>query len=121
MRTKTVSILTITAIVVIGLLAFFGRFTKQETLTTKVTGKEVKYSRENSTYMIYTESGVYTLEDELFYGNFRSSDWYGQIHVDSTYQFKVIGYRLGFFSMYPNIVRFNATTDNLTSDTGAYQ
>jgi hypothetical protein len=46
------------------------------------------------------------LEDDIFYGNFNSSDWYGQIHRDSTYAFEVVGYRIGVLSSYPNIVNF---------------
>ena len=42
----------------------------------------------------------------MYYGNFNSSDWYGQIHKDSTYTFHTVGYRIGFLSEYPNIVKF---------------
>lgn len=96
------------------ILAIFGfsiaRFTNKETFTAKVTDKEriVTGSADaiDSYYLIYTEDGTYKLEDELLYGNFRSSDWYGKIKVDSTYEFTTIGFRIGFMSEYPNIVDF---------------
>lgn len=42
----------------------------------------------------------------MLYGNFNSSDWYGQINKDSTYTFYTVGYRIGIMSSYPNIVKF---------------
>jgi len=104
-------IIGLVTIVLIGMIAFnFARFSKKETVTTTVTDKEriVQKSGEtlDSYYLIYTEDGTYKLEDELLYGNFRSSDWYGKIKVDSTYEFTTIGFRIGFMSEYPNIVKF---------------
>lgn len=88
----------------------FARFAHKETVKTTVTDKEriVKKSGDNleSYYLIYTEDGTLKLEDELLYGNFNSSDWYGKIKVDSTYEFTTIGWRIGFLSEYPNIVEF---------------
>ena len=59
-----------------------------------------------SYYLIFTEAGTFKLEDDLIYGNFNSSDWYGRIKRDSTYTFDLIGYRIGYMSEYPNIVNF---------------
>lgn len=88
----------------------FARFTHKETVKTVVTDKEriVKKSGDgiDSYYLIYTEDGTLKLEDELLYGNFNSSDWYGKIKVDSIYEFTTIGWRIGFLSEYPNIVEF---------------
>lgn len=87
------------------------RFYQKETFATIVTGKEriVDSDGENieSYYLIYTYDGTYKLEDELLYGNFRSSDWYGKIQVDSVYIFTTIGFRIGFLNEYPNIVKIN--------------
>jgi hypothetical protein len=86
-----------------------GRYTKKETITTKVVDKERITKSDgdgniDSYYLIFTEAGTYKLEDELMYLNFNSSDWYGKLRSDSTYTFDVIGYRIGFLSEYPNIV-----------------
>jgi len=82
----------------------------KEAVTAQVTDKErivqTTDGNSNSYYLIYTDKGTYKLEDDLFYGNFRSSDWYGQIKRDSTYTFDLVGYRIGFLSTYQNIVKF---------------
>ena len=106
------AIIGLVAIVaIIGIIGVnIAGYANKETFTTTVTDKEriVKKSGEalDSYYLIYTENGTYKLEDELLYGNFRSSDWYGKIKVDSTYEFTTIGFRIGFLSEYPNIVDF---------------
>lgn len=105
--------LGIVALVIIGAIGInIAKFAHKETVKTTVTDKEriVKKNGDNldSYYLIYTEDGTLKLEDELLYGNFASSDWYGKIKVDSTYEFTTIGWRIGFFSMYPNIVEFKS-------------
>jgi hypothetical protein len=104
-------IIGLVAIVAIAIIGFnIASFTNKETVKTTVTDKEriVKKSGESieSYYLIYTEDGTLKLEDELLYGNFNSSDWYGKIKVDSTYEFTTIGFRIGFLSEYPNIVKY---------------
>lgn len=104
-------ILALVVLVIIAIVGFnIAKFSKKETFTTRVTDKEriVKKNGDNldSYYLIYTDNGTYKLEDELLYGNFRSSDWYGKIEIDSTYEFTTIGFRIGFVSEYPNIVEF---------------
>jgi hypothetical protein len=89
-----------------------GGYGNKQTIKTMVTGKErITKSDGNgniqSYYLIYTEAGPLKLEDELLYGNFNSSDWYGQIRQDSTYTFETVGYRIGYLSEYPNIVKFS--------------
>lgn len=95
---------------IVGIVFNIAKFSNKETFTTRVTDKEriVESNGEkvDSYYLIYTEDGTYMLEDEPFYGNFRSSDWYGKIKVDSTYEFTTIGWRIGILSEYPNIVEF---------------
>ena len=82
----------------------------KKTVTVKVTGKErITESNGNngvhSYYLIYSDSGTYKLEDDIFYGNFNSSDWYGRINEGETYTFYLIGYRIGWLSSYQNIVK----------------
>ena len=85
-------------------------YQNKQTIKTRVTEKEriTKQSgdRLESYYLIYTEAGTFKLEDDLVYGNFNSSDWYGQIRRDSIYTFHTVGYRIGLTSEYPNIVNF---------------
>ena len=105
---------TIFGLVIVALVLSIGYnaalLSNQQTVTASVTDKEriVEMSEGTSAsyYLIYTDKGTYKLEDNLFYGNFRSSDWYGKIKRDSTYTFDLIGYRIGFSSTYQEIVKF---------------
>jgi hypothetical protein len=101
----------IVVMIIVGIFFSISRYNNKQTVKTKVTDKEritTSGSDGNvkSYYLIFTEAGTFKLEDDLFYGNFNSSDWYGRIKRDSTYTFDVIGYRIGFMSEYPNIVNF---------------
>lgn len=96
---------------VIGGFYEVSKYNAKQSVTTKVIDKERittsdQDGRIESYYLIFTENGTFKLEDNLVYGNFRSSDWYGQIRKDSTYTFDVIGYRIGYLSEYQNIVNF---------------
>lgn len=98
-------------IVFIGMIIMkVSGYQNKQTIKTRVTDKEriTKQSgdRLESYYLIFTEAGPLKLEDDIVYGNFNSSDWYGQIHRDSTYTFHTVGYRIGPVSEYPNIVNF---------------
>lgn len=56
-------------------------------------------------YRIYTsDCGVFTVGDNPFLLKFNSADTYSAIHKGSTYDFDVIGWRNGWFSMFPNIL-----------------
>lgn len=62
----------------------------------------------NSTcqYLVYTDRGTFKVTDSHMIGVFwrtNSSDVYGRIRKDHTYRFKLIGWRFGLTSTYPNI------------------
>ncbi len=104
-------IIVTVVLIIIGSIVFtVGGYANKQTIKTRVISKErittQNGDRIESYYLIFTEAGPLKLEDELFYGNFNSSDWYGQLRTDSTYTFHIIGYRVGFLSSYPNIVKF---------------
>jgi len=63
------------------------------------TGKVV------STYLIYTNRGVFRNDDARWFLKFDSSDFYGNLEKGKSYDLKVYGWRIPIFSMYPNIVR----------------
>ncbi len=63
------------------------------------TGKVV------STYLIYTNQGVFRNDDARWFLKFDSSDFYGALEKGRAYDLKVYGWRIPIFSMYPNIVR----------------
>jgi hypothetical protein len=92
--------------IIVGVLFSLSKYNNKQTVKTKVIDKERVITSANSYYLIFTEDGTFKLEDDLIYGNFNSSDWYGQIRRDSTYTFSLIGYRIGLMSEYPNIISF---------------
>jgi hypothetical protein len=111
MKTSFHLIFTAVIIMMVGSIVFFiGGYQNKQSIKTKVIDKERIMQKHGnnieSFYLVYTEAGTFKLEDDLFYGNFNSSDWYGQIRKDSTYTFETVGYRIGIMSSYPNIVNF---------------
>lgn len=115
-NTFIVTVIVIIFMVISGIIyTIYGYQNKQEITTTVVDKERVVEGHGNSVYsyyLVYTEDGTLKLEDDLFYMNFKSSDWYGQIQVDSTYTFKTIGYRIGVLSSYPKIVGFELAVNN---------
>lgn len=55
-------------------------------------------------YMVYTDQGVFKDVDTMWYLKFDSSDIYGRLEQNKSYDFKVTGFRIPLLSMYPNIV-----------------
>jgi hypothetical protein len=109
MRTSFNLIAILVVTLIIGGIAFgIAGYGHVETVKAKVEGKEriteTVGDRIESYYLVYTDKGTYKLEDDLFRGNFYSSDTYGKLKQDSTYTFKTSGYRIGFMSSYPNII-----------------
>lgn len=109
MRTPTRFMPILVVALIIGSIAFsISAYYNVETAVAKVEGKErITESvgdQIESFYLVYTDKGTFKLEDDLFRGNFYSSDVYGKIKQDSTYTFKTSGYRIGFLSSYPNII-----------------
>lgn len=85
--------------------------------TVFVTGKEVK----NDQYLIFTDVTTFKVEDSYFMMNFNSSDMYGTtIQTNKCYVFGTVGFRMAFFSFYPNIRYVKDTKCNKhTSDINA--
>ena len=99
-------------VIFIGIITFdIKSYNTVETIVAKVDGKERITERTGdnieSFYLVYTDKGTFKLEDDMFRGNFYSSDVYGKLRQDSTYTFKTAGYRIGFMSSYPNIINVN--------------
>lgn len=66
--------------------------------------EEKERGTEKSPYLIYTADSVYSVEDSLWFGDFRASDRYNQLDVGKTYRCNVAGWRFGLLSWYPNII-----------------
>ena len=81
----------------------------ERSISLEVTDKSVKPSGEDSKYLVYCiddDNEVHVLEitDTLIRGRFNSSDEYAAIEVGKKYTFTVVGKRIPFLSMYPNIL-----------------
>ncbi len=63
-----------------------------------------KTERVEQTYLVYSDKGVFRNEDSWHYFKFDSSDLYNELEQGKTYQCKSYGVRVGFLSMYPNLV-----------------
>lgn len=63
-----------------------------------------------SVYRVYSDCGVFNVEDAPFLGKFNSADTYRHIEPGKTYRFETYGWRNGFFSMFPNITHAEEVT-----------
>jgi hypothetical protein len=84
-------------------------YNSEETVSNvKVTGKEriTVGSGEgtSSKYLIFTNREVFENTDTILFLKFNSSDVYGAIQPDQTCEFRVVGWRVPFLSMYRNII-----------------
>lgn len=90
-------------------------FGSERTEACTVSGKDwaQKVTSGNSTseYRIQTEEcGVLKITDNLLRLQFNSADRYAEIDEGATYEFTLIGFRIGFFSMFPNIIAAEEVT-----------
>lgn len=109
-----VSSIIIVAIViglVVGIVGSFNDHTYIITVTDKERITEQNGDDIDSKYLIYgtdKKGQDYVLEntDNLFRGKFDSSDVYGSIKREKTYEVTVVGYRVQFLSWYENIIKY---------------
>lgn len=105
----TIIIVTIVVLLIgntIGLSIYQAIAThRQETFTVNKSERIVDGGGKSSRYLIYTNKGVYQDADSFWNGKWNSSDLYNDIKVNKTYTCDVTGWRNGFFSWYPNVVR----------------
>lgn len=97
----TAAALTVIAIV----LCCGGYYWGSETTSAcTVEDKDRSSSQNGSVYRVYTDCGVFEVEDATLRGQFASADLYADIDEGTTYEFTTIGYRVPFLSMFPNII-----------------
>lgn len=106
---KNTIILILVVVLILSAVGYqVARYSNKETFNATVTEKERIITSSDgdvsSYYLVFTDKGTYTLKDELLYGNFRSSDMYGKLKINESYEFTTIGFRFGMTSTYPNIV-----------------
>lgn len=83
----------------------------EQTVVVTVTDKAIKRSGDDDIYLIYTDNGTYKITDSVAYWRWDSSDLYGEIEKDTTYECRVAGFRLPFFSEYKNIIEAKEITE----------
>lgn len=101
-------------IVVIALISIIPSCNKNT--YSNLTVVEKSYSGESDGYIVWFEDadGVqyeFQNEDSLWQGKFDSSTIQGKLKEGSKYNITTIGWRIPFFSSYPNIVRYEKVSD----------
>ena len=88
------------------LINIFYVYGTQQDRTITVNKTERVNSRDNSSskYLVYAKEGVFENTDSLLRLKFNSSDVYNSILPEQTYVCDTYGWRIPFFSTYPNIV-----------------
>ncbi|NET30682.1 MAG: DUF1523 family protein [Cyanothece sp. SIO1E1] len=96
---------------IIILLPLIKAYGTQENLTVYVSSKEriVESNGEStsSKYLVFTEKEVFENSDSFLLWKFNSSDLHSKLKKGSTYNVKVVGWRIPFLSSYRNIIKIN--------------
>ena len=104
-NTAALVVMILVAVVAIGFPVAASVHT--ETYTgCEVTGKERTLStdRERVEARVYTSCGVFTVGDDWLRGKWSSADVYGALREGGRYDLTATGWRLPFFSRFPNII-----------------
>ena len=97
-------------IIVVGIFIYpVLKYSSINTVEVKISDKERittgSGSDISSKFLVYTENEVFENTDALMVLKFNSADVQNDLKVDSTYNVKVIGWRVPFLSMYRNIIK----------------
>src|SRR5680860_1319594 len=82
-------------------------WTSRRSLIATVNHKERIYYPKTltSTYLIFTDKGVFRNQDSWAFLSFNSSDTYSKIVIGTSYKFIIYGYRNRWSSEYPNVLK----------------
>jgi hypothetical protein len=114
MKIKKFLLISIPALIIIALMftnAPYQWLTQRSIDNVLVKDKQIttesakKGGKVQSTYLIFTDHGVFRNDDAGWFVKYNSSDVYGNLDVGKRYRFKVYGWRIPIFSMYPNLVK----------------
>ncbi|ALH46894.1 secreted protein [Mycobacterium phage Theia] len=83
--------------------AYMNHQTKTCLVEEKDRTTKVVDGNSRSEMRIYTDCGVFVVEDNLLAG-FNSADVYGRLKPGKTYEITTGGYRIGFLSEFPKII-----------------
>lgn len=116
MKKKTLAVLAASGIMLTSLTGC-QNLIQNDPVTCTVDDKDRSTNSEGaSVYRIYTsdcgeDNATLGLADNILAGNFNSSDMYGQIKVGATYEFKTVGARNGFLSMFREITEMELISE----------
>lgn len=77
---------------------------EDRTITVNKTERVQSSSGNDSKYLVYAKEGVFENTDSILRWKFNSADVYNSVLPNQTYTCDTYGWRIPFFSMYPNIV-----------------
>lgn len=100
----SLSALVVVAFVLLVLSNVFYPYFTKSAENVVVTGTVVKNYEKDSKYLIFTDHGVFENTDSLSYFKWNSSDLQNQLMQPGRYQIEYYGWRIPFFSTYPNII-----------------
>lgn len=107
----TIVVMIAVAVVVIALPVAYVA-SKQDIICTVTekdrTSKVVDGNSSVDTRIFTSDCGVLSLNDSIIGLSFDTADKYNSIKTGETYKFTTIGWRVPFFSMFPNIVEVQA-------------
>jgi hypothetical protein len=95
------------AIAIVGAIVYnIGYYNSVDEMKITVTDKEriTESNGVTSKYLVFTDKETFENTDALIFGKFNSSDIQGKLKVDSTYNIKVVGWRVPFMNTYRNII-----------------
>lgn len=95
----------VTLIVLVGLCAYpfvLKQSAKHQVVTIK--GKESVSKDDGHEYRVYTRDQVFVVKDSLVFWNWRAADRYNMLEVGKSYDCLTAGWRVGFFSAFPNLI-----------------
>ena len=105
-----VAILAISLLVIVGCFAgsIANYKSSESAVTVKIESKERVNGDKSSKYLVFTPSETFENTDSWIYWKFGSSDMYGALKEGTTYECKVAGWRVQFFSAYRNLIECKA-------------
>ena len=116
-REKQINWFLVCPFLIIGLIIFISIIPLFNSTTyTNVTVVDKSYSGESDGYLVWVEdeNGTqYELQNEdiLLRGKFNSSTIQGKLKEGEKYNITTVGWRIPFFSSYPNIVEYEKVSD----------
>ena len=98
-------------------IGYWNPQTKTITVKDKYIKTETSQSKNGSfikdTYMIVdTDNNAYKVTDLFWMFKFNSTDIYNSLDINKTYTIKTTGFRIPFFSAYPNINKVQLLEEN---------